>query len=135
LKAGVQSTKHPFQCNIFFKVFGSIQIEMRNARIHTDSTRKQKLAGVIVAVTPRHRRVNAPPPAHFPNRQDGRLPNRRRGVAITFCDGGVAAIGKPISVFRFKGHPPSFQTRLDKAEGWESGRNRKKKPATKAWPA
>jgi hypothetical protein len=30
-----------------------------------------------------------------------RLSNRRRGVAITSCDGGVAATGKPISVFGF----------------------------------
>ena len=31
----------------------------------------------------------------FPTAKGGRLPNRRRGVAITFCDGGVAATGKP----------------------------------------
>jgi electron transfer flavoprotein beta subunit len=45
----------------------------------------------IAAVTPRHRRVNAPPRRIFQAARRERLSNRRRGVATTFCDGGVAA--------------------------------------------
>jgi hypothetical protein len=41
----------------------------------------------------------AAPGAFFPAAKGGRLSNRRRGVAITFCDEGVAATSKPISVF------------------------------------
>ncbi|MGO9586400.1 MAG: transporter [Limisphaerales bacterium] len=41
--------------------------------------------------------------AFFPATVGRRLSNRRRGVAITSCDGGVAATSKPISVFGLNG--------------------------------
>ena len=41
--------------------------------------------------------------AFFPATVGRRLSNRRQGVAITSCDGGVAATSKPISVFGLNG--------------------------------
>jgi hypothetical protein len=50
----------------------------------------------------------AAPGAFFPATKNGRLPNRRRGVAITFCDGGVAATGRPKRFLAFFSQPSLF---------------------------
>jgi hypothetical protein len=65
------------------------------------------------------------------------LSNQRRGVAFTFCDGGVAATGNPISVFGVKALFQCGSTdriRLVNTGHQTAGRNRNSAPRIPARP-
>jgi hypothetical protein len=57
-------------------------------RVDESSTRKPKLARVVVAVTPRHRRVNTPPATHFSQPPEaGGCPTSDEASPLPFATG------------------------------------------------
>jgi hypothetical protein len=98
LKAGVQFTKHPFQCNIFFKVFGFNPNRDAEGILHLHQTGGWKPPSL--ARWKRAATVEA-----------GILPASERGFQPR-DPFNLVPVYRCTRLFR------SFQTRLDKADGW-----------------
>lgn len=66
---------------------------------------KTDVGRVIVAVTPRHRRVDAPTPAHFSQQPRGTVAQLATGRRHHLPRRGVATTGKPISILGLSPRP------------------------------